>query len=412
MRALVWLLVLGSVAAAAPRKPLKTKIQGATQVFSAPWGLAAQGSGQLRTLPAGKTTWTTVRHVKGDSLYRIAFDDRGRLMAWWEKESEIHLFDQKKDIKIPLPKPPPAPELKYGFGVEEMFFTSDGTGAIVYMHGFTGGRTWATVAYHIAFDKPGEPTLLYRQDGYSMHVARRYAVYATPLNKNDACEHNSCYPLGAITAWEINGTKATKHVLLAPDAKNKFSRVRLIAGADDDQVAIDITEHPSKRHVLRWRAGDAKAAFAPVPDGPVKNDTEHIRLMKNGDLVEIWLTKERGLEIKRAPQKGDAKMVSVPPLPQRTKNDRPLFDIRGSFERPNGDLVFEWGEYLVVVPADGSAVKRLDLRPLFGKQEIESRVIYVRDPESFWIGSRNGRAEDFINMPVADVLERAKTLSL
>lgn len=66
--------------------------------------------------------------------------------------------------------------------------------------------------------------------------------------------------------------------------------------------------------------------------------------------------------------------------------------------------------FYVVVPADGSSVKRLDLRLLFGKREIESRVIYVRDPESFWIGSRNGRAEDFINLPVADVLERAKTL--
>lgn len=162
--------------------------------------------------------------------------------------------------------------------------------------------------------------------------------------------------------------------------------------------------------MLRWRVGDAKAPFAPVPDGPVKNDTEHVRLMKNGDLVEIWLTDVRGLEIRRASQNGDTKMVSLPQLPQRTKDDRPLFDIRGSFERPNGDLVFEWGEYLVVVPVDGSAVKRLDLRPLFGKREIESRVIYVRDPESFWIGSRNGRAEDFINLPVADVLERAKTL--
>ena len=47
---------------------------------------------------------------------------------------------------------------------------------------------------------------------------------------------------------------------------------------------------------------------------------------------------------------------------------------------------------------------------LLGPRGSFLQDIYVRDRESFWIGSRNGRAEDFINMPVADVLERAKAL--
>ena len=62
---------------------VQTSIRGATQMFAAPWGLVAQGSGQLRILPLGASAWQTVHGVTGGSLYRIAFDDAGRLLAWW-----------------------------------------------------------------------------------------------------------------------------------------------------------------------------------------------------------------------------------------------------------------------------------------------------------------------------------------
>src|SRR5262245_40267156 len=63
---------------------IQSSIRGATQMFVAPWGLAAQGSGQLRILPLGSSRWQTVHQVSGGSLYRIGFDDGGRLLAWWE----------------------------------------------------------------------------------------------------------------------------------------------------------------------------------------------------------------------------------------------------------------------------------------------------------------------------------------
>src|SRR5215831_16885533 len=70
----------------------QTSIRGATQMFAAPWGLVAQGSGQLRVLPLGASAWQTVHEVAGGSLYRIAYDDAGRLLAWWENEPHFHLF--------------------------------------------------------------------------------------------------------------------------------------------------------------------------------------------------------------------------------------------------------------------------------------------------------------------------------
>src|SRR6266446_4626313 len=69
-----------------------TSIDGASQMFAAPWGLVAQGSGKLRILPLGTSKWRTVHEVPGGSLYRIAFDDAGRLLAWWAKEPHFHLF--------------------------------------------------------------------------------------------------------------------------------------------------------------------------------------------------------------------------------------------------------------------------------------------------------------------------------
>src|SRR5205814_1413572 len=128
-----------------------------------------------------------------------AFDDGGRVLAWWEKEPQLHLFEvgTTKDVTIALP-PPPGPEFKYGFGVEDLYFAPDGKGATVYMQGFVGGRTWETVGYHIDLDGADAPTLLFRQPGYRLHTSAQTAVFAVPRRRDDMCEDTACHPLGAI----------------------------------------------------------------------------------------------------------------------------------------------------------------------------------------------------------------------
>ena len=277
---------------------VQTSIRGATQMFAAPRGLVAQGSGQLRILPLGTSRWQTIHGVTGASLYRIAFDDAGRLLAWWEKEPHFHLFvpGTKAHETFPLP-PPPSPEFKYGYGVEDMYFTKDGAGAIVYMHGFIGGRTWVTVAYHYDLARRKAPTLLFRQPGHPLHKSSRVAVHAIPKKPDDPCEHNFCHPLGAVIAWEISGAKATKRFLLDGNARREdLSRVQPVWGGDGEQVAVLVTEHPHKRHLLRWRWGHSRATFASLPPGP-GYDAETMWLTASGDVVEVWLTDERGLEI-------------------------------------------------------------------------------------------------------------------
>jgi len=409
---LVALCMIGPAAQAGadagrPKPPiLKSRIQGATQMFSAPWGLVAQGSGQLRILPLGTSRWQTVHKVPKGSLYRIAFDDAGRLLAWWEEEPHFHLFvpGTKEHRTFALP-PPPSPEFKYGYGVDDMYFADDGS-AIVYMHGFTGGRTWVTVAYHYDLARGAAPTLLFRQPGHVLHTSARLAVHAVPKDPNSACEDNSCYPLGAVIGWEIAGTKATRRVLLDGDRYKNLSRVQPVWGGEAEQIAVVVTEHPHRRHLLRWRWGDARAQFGPVPDGP-GYDTETTWLTRAGDVIEVWLTDERGLEVRRYPPGGKVAIASLAPLPRRTPNDHPLFNIAGVMERANGDLILHWGEYLVLLPRDGAA-RRLDLRAAFKrKSEIAGRVIYVRAPEGVWVGIESGKALDLSFLSYADLVARS-----
>jgi len=416
--AVIWLatsLVTGAMAAraddaAARAKPVKvaTSIRGATQMFAAPWGLAAQGSGQLRILPLGTSAWQTVHAVAGSSLYRIAFDDAGRLLAWWENEPHFHLFvpSSKAHETFPLP-PPPSPEFKYGFGVEDMYFTKGGNGAIVYMHGFIGGRTWVTVAYHYDLARRTPPTLLFRQPGHVLRTSSRLAVHAIPKKPDDACEHNFCHPLGAVIAWEIDGTMATKRVLLDGNARREdLSRVQPVwtARGNDEQVAVVVDEHPRKRHLLRWRWGDPQATFAPLPPGtgPL-SDAETTWLTASGDVVELWSTDERGLDIRRHSPSGKVKVLTLAPLPRRTPHDHPLFNVAGVMERANGDLLLHWGEYLVLLPLDGPA-RRLDLRTAFKrKAEIASRLLHVRSPEGIWVGIDSNRTLDMTFLPQAEL---------
>lgn len=411
------LSLMAFVAAASPgrAKPpgKKTRIQGASRVHCAAWGLVAQGSGQLRILPTGQNRWQTLHHARGDTLYRVTFDDSGRLLASWEKEPHFHLFVPKTKQHQTFAKPPaPSADFKYGYSLEDLYFTKDGKGAIVYMHGFTGGRTWSEVAYYFDLDGRSEPTLLFRQPGYSLRTSSRLAVYAIPQDPKDACEDNSCYPLGAIIGWEITGAKATKKILLKGEANNKLSRVRPVWGGDEDRIAVQITEHPHKRHLLRWRWGDAKATFRPLPPGP-GYDAEYMHLASavSDDVVEAWLTDERGLEVRRHSLQGEMTVAArFAPLPRRTPNDRPLFGVSDLLHRKNGDLILYWGEYLFLLPSDGRA-RRLDLRSIFKrKAEFSGVVLYARDPEGLWIGLATGRVFDFAFLAYADVEARAQAV--
>jgi len=389
-------------------KPPSTRLAGVSRGMAARWGLVAMGSGQLRFLPAGTSKWQTLHKVPGDSLYRVAMDDAGRLLATWEHEPHFHLFDTRTNQHVTFGKPPaPSAEFNYGYNVEDLYFTKDGAAAIVYMHGFTGGRSWTTVAYRYELARPAAPALLFRQPGYELHSSARLAVYALPQNEQSACEDNSCYPLGAIIGWEISGATATKRILLSGAPNNTLSRVRPVWGSDDERVAVLIDGHPRGRHLLRWHPGESRGEFRPLPAGP-DYDTEAMHLTKSDDVIEAWLTSERGLEIRRHPPKGDVKVTALAPLPRRTPHDHPLFNVPEVIDRKDGGLIVNWGEYLVLLPPVGPP-RRMDLRSVLGlRAEFTGQVISAPDGLWFCVGETSTR--DFFYLSLADVEARAQPI--
>jgi len=387
------------------------RLTGVTRAIAAPWGLAVMGSGQLRFLPAGQAKVQTLHKVPGDSLYRVAMDDSGRLLATWENEPHFHLFDTKTNQHLTFAKPAaPSPDFKYGYNVEDFYFTKDGSATIVYMHGFIGGRSWSTVAYRFELGRSAQmPTLLFRQTGYPLHSSSRLAVYAVPKDERDACEHNSCHPLGAIFGWEIAGTTATRTILLNGATNNNLSRVIPVWGSDEDRVAVLVIEHPHGRHLLRWGSGQANAEFRPLPPGP-DYDTEAMHLMKSGDFIEAWLTSERGLEVKRHSPKGGVKVTALAPLPRRTPHDHPLFNVSDLIDRKDGGVIVHWGEYLVLIPPVGPA-RRLDVRSFFGlSSELDGQLSYVPARDGLWFGVGAASTREFTYFPVAEIEARAQPL--
>jgi len=168
-----------------------------------------------------------------------------------------------------------------------------------------------------------------------------------------------------------------------------------------------VDEHPRKRHLLRWRWGNAGATLTPLPlsPGPL-SDAETMWLTASGDVVEIWSTDERGLEIRGHPASGPMKVARLAPLPRRTPHDHPLFNIAGVMERANGDLFLHWGEYLLLLPLHGPP-RRLDLRTAFKRQaEISSRLLHVRSPEGIWVGIDSGKTLDLTFLPEAELEAR------
>ena len=97
------------------------------------------------------------------------------------------------------------------------------------------------------------------------------------------------------------------------------------------------------------------------------------------------------------------KVSSLAPLPRRTPHDRPLFNIAGVMERAGGDLFLHWGEYLVLVPANGPA-RRLDLRTAFKRKAEDLEQAASRPlPEGIWVGIDSGRTLDLSFLPQADL---------
>lgn len=386
----------------------RQRLRGATSVKAASWGMISLGGSALRVLPNDKKAWETLHKIPGKNLYRVAADERGRILASWEDDPSIHLFDRKQKTKQHLTfakPPPPGPEFKYGYQLADLYFTKEGD-AIVYMTGYTGGTSFGTAAYRYALDGKSEPKLLFQQAGHELHTSPRVAVFMVGKDPSRSCDHNGC-SIAALYAYEISERGATRRTLVSGEKKD-LDLARLIWGSDDERVVLAVSGRKT-RHLVRWRWGEAQADCREVPSGP-SYDADRTWLTKSGEVVEAWIMDDQGLEIRRHSPKGDLQTLAMPRLPRKTPGDRPDFQIYTLKERTSGELILHWGDNLFLL-ARNEPPRRLELKSVVKASEWAGADIYVPEPESLWIGLEMGGGRDFVVLKLADIEKRAKPYS-
>ena len=381
-------------------------IRGVASIAAVPWGLVSLGGAELCVLRHGESRWEHLFEVPGDNLYRVAGDASGRLLASWEKDPDIHLFDREKKQHVRLRKPAAPTAAIFNYGASDLYFSDDGHSAVVFMEDRPPRPPTTHGAYVFDLENAVAPSPLFVQTGLLLRSSRSASVFAVPKDPARECFDLGCWPIAEIRAWQVSGGVARCKTLLS-GAGDWMARARALPGSDDeDQVAVLIAEHSRNRGLLRWRYGDARADYRsmPPPSGPdwAANAS---RFTRAGDLVEVWDTGEWGLRIQRHSPAGEAQSIVLPPLPRRGG----LTDTEGAHvvkERANGELFVHWGDYLLVLSANG--VRLMNLEAVPGGREWAWVDIYVPQPEALWMGVDRGGGRDFEQVSFATIERAAK----
>ena len=392
-----------------------TRLYATTSLRAVPGGLISIGGPALRRLAPGASRWEKVHEVPGDSVYRVAADGAGRILASWEKEPLIHLFSlaQRQHVALPKPNLPFTVEGKTynALHVDEVAFAPNGRDAIVFTMGQVGASSrWITAAHYVALDGKSEPRPIFRVDeGVKLHSSWHGAVFAVPQDPKQECSHQRCWPIRAIVAYEISGERVTQRTLL-DGAHVDMSGAHPVYGSDDAHVGtvLDLVRRDGVRRLnggralLRWRWGDAQADYRPLPGNSAL--TPVWRITKTGDFVEAvhrYEGESQRLEIQRYPRgTGEPVVTSLRCL-------EPGASPMGLGERADGGLWLQWGERLALL-SPGKPSRSFNVEPLMQRGwEWAGAHVYVASPESLWVGL-DGRGRQFVRLDLADVERRSK----
>lgn len=407
------LVVVGLVAATAAAEGVAEReglgssaqrVRGAVTLWPASFGFVALGGSSLRTYALRTRQWAPLHQVKGDSVYRVAADERDRVLATWEKDPSVYLFDVKAKTQQRLPKPPcPIAGLQL-CSVEDLFFEAGGQTALVYLSGVKSGMQDMTWAYRLPLDGAAPPTLLFAQEGHALVRTRRGAVFALPQRPGKRCAYRDCWPMAGIVAQELVGAGAELKTLLWASGQ-ELSSARAVPGSDEQALALLVALRPNGDGVLRWRFGDAQASWGVLP-APLGIDPT--LFLFRGEVAEVRVGQGRALELRRHGVDGSTEPLVLPPLPAGdvdTHADNTIHDVG---VRQDGGLWVHWGDSLVLVEP-GKPPRRLDLEPLLSRRTEWAGVdVYQPSPEALWLGIEVGAGRDFALLPLADVEKKAK----
>jgi hypothetical protein len=384
-----------------------TRLPSATTLLARPGGLLTLGGSSLRYLATGASRWETLHRQPGDNLYRAELDDSGRVLAAWEKDPFIHLFTLQPRRHTKVPKPLPPANLSR-WSVERLLFLPGGDEAVVLMQGFSeqrGSDFPVTGVFRITFDGKGEPTLLFRTDDMRpLHTSRYGVVFEErPRSENKRCMGKSCRPLAAIVAYEFTGNGISRKTLLTRE-QAAMSEVATVRGSNHERVVLKLELSGRERALLRFRYGDAKASYRPLPPSEAKisvvTDTDEFIELRGDEYAD-------SLEVVRYPPEGGEQVTSLPALHDVDIEHQVDMKPYSLGVRGNGGLWVHWGDSIALL-TPGKPPLGYNLEPFISRRTAWAGVsIYVGKPEALWVGI-DGKGRDFIRLSFDELEKRSK----
>jgi len=376
------------------------RLRGAVTVRPMGGGLFSLGGGALRYRAKGSQRWETVHRQPGDDLYRLEADDSGRVLAAWSKDPVIHLFTLKPRKHVVLPKPSLPPEASLG-NVDRLAFLPNGREALVFMEGILkglGNRHW-TAAYRIALDGKSEPELLFRvDDGFPLDTTVNGAVFIMPKRIEQQCNNMTCWPVTAIVGYAITPDGVRQTTLLTEE-QTEMSNARLVRGSNDERAVLMVDLRKNERALLRWRYGDAKADYRPLPRrrGWTNSDDfyDMALVTQTDELIEVQ-EEDGGLTIVRHLPEGGAQETRLP-----TFKDLDKFYAFG--QREKGGFWLHVGDHIALVNP-GKPPRRFSIERYIERfTEWAGQAVYLASPECLWVGLEVRRSRDFLRVNFADI---------
>jgi hypothetical protein len=382
-----------------------SRLHGLTTMLPMPnGGFLTVGGSNLRMLAPGGRQFTSLHRIPKDSLYRVASNKAGDVLAAWEKDASLHYFTGTPRRHVTLPKPKPPTDALWGFQVGSLAFLENGRDVLVHMEGHKKPRGEVSIAYRVPLDG-GAPELLYRvEEGRQLDRSRDVALYLIPERPDQTCEHRTCNPVRAVVAYELTA-HGVKHTVLLDGRATPVSNARMIWGNTDEQVFLELSLERNERAVLRWRPGQPKADIRPFPK--FASYDERLFSTNSGDVLQLLNHQEEALVIHRHTPDGKQDTLRLP-----ASNDPDTIDsnLHALGLRKNGALWMHWGDFVLLFDVNLARNPRAySVEPLLTRRtEWADVAVYVQEPEVLWIGIEVGRGRDFARVPFAEMEKRAK----
>ncbi|WP_163988047.1 hypothetical protein [Pyxidicoccus caerfyrddinensis] len=402
-----WIALGEGVESKRPKADTADRVYAVTTMMNAPDGaLITVGFNALRRMAPGAKKFEALHAIKGDRLYRIAMNDRGELLATWEKDPSIHYFTRDRQ-HVRIPKPTSPRENIYNLHVEELHFLPNGRDALVHLQGRETNLTIDyDVTFRVALDGRTPPMPVAQMIGarqIDMTVDR--AIYVLPKKPGQMCEHLTCKPVEAVVAdfFDADGNAQRKTLL---DGKAmEIGNANVVWGQKGPSILLRVDLPKNQDVFARFRPGAEKPDLWPLK-GFSSYDDRLLYALATGEVLQVK-TDEKGLTLTRHLLDGSQQVSTVPALIEREDWDR---EVHGFGVRRDGRLWVHWGRHLLLFGKEPAEAPRShDLEPLLARFTAWADVdIYVPGQDALWVGLDRTRSRDYARVNLADIEKRAR----